>query len=132
MVLTATTLAGCGSPPSPEHQVLTNFFRASRLRDTTILAGTAAVIFEPRSDGVVQQFAVTDSGTERRLDDGTISKAVTIRAQVRTPEGQVVARMLVVTMQRGAGAQPDRWFIIGVTPPPASQTSPAASSAPPN
>jgi hypothetical protein len=65
------------------------------------------VIFEPRRDGVVQVFEVLDAGPEAG------SKGVTVRARVRTPAGQVVERTLVVTMQRGAGPRPDRWFITG-------------------
>jgi hypothetical protein len=106
------TVGGCGpAPPSPEHQTLTNFFRASRARDTTVLARSAAVVFEPRRDGTVQQFDITESGAERRLADDRLAKDVTVRAQVRTPDGQMVARTYVATMERGAGPRPDRWFI---------------------
>jgi hypothetical protein len=115
----------CGpAPPSPERQTLTDFFEASRVRDTTVLARTAAVVFEPTRDGVVQEFEVVDAGP------ASSPKQVAVRAQVRTPSGQVMERMLVVTMQRAPGPHP--WFITAVTPPPASQTSPAAFSAPPN
>ncbi|MBM3817697.1 MAG: hypothetical protein FJW14_01580 [Acidimicrobiia bacterium] len=105
-VAAAAALAGCGpAPPSPEHQTLTDFFEASRVRDTTVLARTASVVFEPRRDGVVQEFEVVDAGAE------TGPKQVSVRAQVRTPSGQVVERMLVVTMQREPGPHP--WFITG-------------------
>jgi hypothetical protein len=108
---------------SPEHQTLASFFRASRARDTTILAGIAAVTFEPRTDGSVQQFEIVDFGEEQVQPDGrTIAKQVTIDAQVRTPDGPVMPRSFVVTMQRGAGER--RWFITAVTPPAASRTSP--------
>jgi hypothetical protein len=121
--------AGCGPTPA-EQQILTSFFRASRLRDRTVLADIAAVTFEPRADGVVQRFEVVDFGEERRLDGGAAAKEVTIDAEVRTPANQVVARRLVVAMQRRPEER--RWFITGITPPPASRTSPAASSVPPN
>ena len=94
----------------------------------------AAVVFEPRADGIVEEFEITGSDQERPQADGkTLAKRVTIRAQVRTPTGQVEGRTLVVTMERPVGAaRPDRWFITGFTPPPTSQTSPGASSDPPS
>ena len=55
---------------------------------------------------------------------------VTVRAQVRTFDGTVEARQLVFLVTH----HNERWFIRdwrAVTPPPASQTSPAASSARP-
>lgn len=105
------SVAACGPTPS-EQQVLTNFFRASRVRDTTILASVASVTFEPRVDGSVQEFEITDFGAEQQLGAGTtISKQVTISAEVRTPDGQVVPRTFVVRMQRAAGER--RWFITG-------------------
>lgn len=120
----------CGpAPPSPERQALTNFFRASRLRDTTVLARGAAVVFEPRTDGVVRAFEIADAGQERPAANGRIVKQVTIDARVRTPAGQLAARTLAVTMERAAGER--RWFVTAFTPLPASRTSPAASSGPP-
>jgi|SRR5688500_9262414 len=114
--------AACGSVP-PEHQTLTNFFHASRSRDTTILARIAAVTFEPRTDGSVQQFEIVDFGAEQMQPDGrTIAKRVTVDAQVRIPEGQVVPKAFVVTMQRRAGEA--GWFITAFMPLPVSQTSP--------
>lgn len=96
------------------------------MRDTTVLARFASVVFEPRADGVVQEFEITDSDDERPQADGkTVAKRVTIRAQVRTPNGQVEARTLVVTLERPVDAtRPYRWFITGFTPPPTLQTSP--------
>jgi hypothetical protein len=106
VVAAAAALAGCGpAPPSPEHQVLTRFFDASRVRDTTVLAGIAAVVFEPRRDGVVQEFEVMDAGPD------SSPKQVTIRAQVRAPDGQLAARTFVATMERGSGPRPERWRI---------------------
>jgi hypothetical protein len=133
--LAEAVCAACGPlPPSPEEQALAGFFRASRLRDTTALARIAAVVFEPRSDGVVQDFEVSGSDQEQPQEDGTgLAKHVTIRARVRTPGGEIVPRTIVVTMERaGDAAQPYRWFITGFTPPPVSQTSPGAFSGPPS
>jgi hypothetical protein len=61
----ALLAAACGSS-GPEQQVLTNFFRASRVRDNTTLANLAAVKFDPRTDGSVQDFDVTNPGEEQR------------------------------------------------------------------
>lgn len=61
----ALLAVACGSS-SPEQQVLTNFFRASRVRDNTTLANIAAVQFDPRTDGTVQSFDVVSVGEEQR------------------------------------------------------------------
>jgi hypothetical protein len=97
--------------------VLENFFRASRVRDTTVLARFGAVILEPRTDGTVQQFDIVRQGIERAGANGTMAKQVTVRAQVRTPAGGVVERDFVVTMERGSGPRPDRWFITAFRQP---------------
>src|SRR4051812_12209090 len=62
-------VAACGSA-SPEQQLLNNFFHAARIRDNTVLANIAAVNFNPRTDGTVEQFEVVDVGaeTKRALD----------------------------------------------------------------
>jgi len=116
------TLVACGAVPS-EQQVLTDFFEASRVRDVTLLARIAAVTFEPRTDGSVQQFEIVDVGVERTQPDrSTIAKRVIVNAQVRTPDGQVVPKSFVVTMQLRAGER--RWFITAFTLLPALRTSP--------
>jgi hypothetical protein len=56
-LLAAATLIGCSS--TPEQPILNQFFTASRLRDSTTLAGFAAVAFDPRTDGVVTSFTIT-------------------------------------------------------------------------
>jgi hypothetical protein len=72
LVLQAPAIAGfallaaaCGSSP-PEQQVLNNFFRASRVRDNATLANLAAVSFDPRTQGTVQNFEIVSSGDEQR------------------------------------------------------------------
>lgn len=55
----------CGGS-SPEQQLLTNFFRAARVRDNATLSNIAAVQFNPRSEGSVQDFDVTNVGPETR------------------------------------------------------------------
>jgi hypothetical protein len=53
--------AACGSTPV-EQQLLTQFFRAARVRDNTTLAGMAAVNFDPRTDGAVTDFKIDSIG----------------------------------------------------------------------
>ncbi|HXD18803.1 MAG TPA: hypothetical protein VN654_17440 [Vicinamibacterales bacterium] len=54
-------LAACGSTPV-EQQVLTQFFRAARVRDNTTLAGMSAVNFDPRTEGAVEDFKIDSIG----------------------------------------------------------------------
>lgn len=57
--------AACGAS-GPEQQALANFFRASRARDSAGLANIAAVAFDPRTDGIVQEFTIVSIGAEER------------------------------------------------------------------
>jgi hypothetical protein len=41
-----------------ERQALIDFFEAARLHDTTVLSNMGTATFEPRSDGIVQQFDI--------------------------------------------------------------------------
>ncbi len=86
---------------SPEEQLLTRFFEASRLYDTTVVARLSSVTFNPRVDGVVDDFAV------EKVDGAGGAERVTVRAQVRGPDGRVTPRRLLFTLQRQDG----RWFI---------------------
>jgi hypothetical protein len=61
----ALLVTACGSAPA-EQQVLNNFFRASRVRDNGTLANIAAVSFDPRTDGTVQDFDIANVGEEQR------------------------------------------------------------------
>ncbi len=61
----ALFVAACGSS-GPEQQLLTNFFRASRVRDNATLANIAAVEFDTRTEGVVETFNITNIGQEQR------------------------------------------------------------------
>lgn len=61
----ALLAAACGSR-APEEQVINNFFRASRVRDNATLANLAAVSFDPRTEGTVQDFEVANIGEEQR------------------------------------------------------------------
>lgn len=51
---------------SPEQQLLTQFFRASRARDNTTLAMMSAVSFDPREQGTVESFDVASVAPEQR------------------------------------------------------------------
>jgi hypothetical protein len=95
-------VAACGVL-SPQEQLLTDFFEASRLYDTTVVAKMSDVIFNPREDGVVQDFEVEK--VEPAADGMT--ERVTVRANVRRPDGTVSARTLVASLRRQDG----RWFI---------------------
>jgi hypothetical protein len=117
--------AGCAWP-SPERQLLLDFFRACRIYDTTVLARLATAQCNPRVDGVVQDFEIVsvrdgDSGIGAPVRD------VTIDARLRPLGGPAAPQTLTVRLQEVQG----RWMVVSVTPLPASQTSPAASSAPP-
>jgi hypothetical protein len=65
VVVLAIAAADCGGASS-EQQLLTNFFRASRVRDNATLSNIATVQFNPRTDGSVQDFEVTSVGPEQR------------------------------------------------------------------
>ncbi len=61
----ALFVAACGSS-GPEQQLLTNFFRASRVRDNATLANISAVTYDTRSNGAVERFTITNVGPEQR------------------------------------------------------------------
>jgi hypothetical protein len=56
--------AACGSTPV-EQQLLTQFFRAARVRDNTTLASTAAINFDPRTEGSVENFTIDSIGEQQ-------------------------------------------------------------------
>lgn len=56
-----------------------------------------------------------------KMDVEIAMKAVTVNAQVKTPDGQTVPKTLVFTFQRAVGKQGDqtsegRWLIVGIQP----------------
>ncbi|MEW6319565.1 MAG: hypothetical protein AB1635_00600 [Acidobacteriota bacterium] len=67
--------AACSRPA--EHRLLSQFFRAARARDNTTLAMMSAVAFDPREQGVVDEFSITAMGDEQRtpLDFKTLLAA---------------------------------------------------------
>jgi len=57
VVSTLAFVAGC-SGTSVEQKLLSDFFRAARLRDSATLGNFATASFEPRTDGVVESFTI--------------------------------------------------------------------------
>jgi hypothetical protein len=82
--------AYCGSS-SPEEQLLTNFFRASRVRDNATLSNIATVAFNSRTDGTVQDFEVTNVGPEERRTL-QIQQALDEVEQARSAEAEFAKR----------------------------------------
>jgi hypothetical protein len=90
----------CGVLP-PEQQLLTDFFEASRLYDTSVMARLSAVPLNPRTEGIVDSFDI------QRVDRTNEGSEVTVAARVRSFDGQVRQRTFVFTLTRQEG----RWFI---------------------
>ena len=94
---------GCSVPQ--ERSILERFFDASRLRDRTALSNYATVIIEPLEQGIVTDFDVLRVSPETRD-----TKAVTVDARVKLPDGRIVDKTLSVTLERRDG----RWIVTGV------------------
>lgn len=87
---------------SPEEQLLTDFFEASRVYDVSVMSRLSALPLNPRTDGIVDSFEIervdrAANGTER----------VIVAAKVRSFGGQVTSRQMAFTVTRRDG----RWFI---------------------
>jgi hypothetical protein len=95
-------MAACGVL-SPEEQLLTDFFEASRLHDTTVAAKMSDVIFNPALDGIVDRFEIDQI---EKAPDGQ-SERVTIDALVRRGDGPAMSKRMVATLRR----QDRRWVI---------------------
>ena len=87
---------------TPEEQLLTDFFEASRLFDTSVMARLSAAPLNPRADGIIDSFEI--ERVDRANDH---QERVAVAARVRTFDGQVNSRRLVFTLTRRDG----RWFI---------------------
>ena len=111
--------------PSPERQLLLNFFQACRVYDTTVLARMATVSCNPRTDGVVLSFDIVRVTNEAAGGRGHRRRDITINARVRPIGGEATERTVVATLEEIEG----RWMVTDLTPSPASRTSPAASFA---
>jgi hypothetical protein len=90
VVLFAFAVVSCGGS-SPEQQLLTNFFRASRVRDNATLSNISSVQFNPRTDGTVQDFKITSVSPEerRKLE---IQQALNEVEQAKTAETEFAKR----------------------------------------
>ena len=97
------------SPPA-ERLLLEQFFAASRLRDKTALQPIATVIFEPREQGTIAAFDITQVATRREGEREL--KDVTFYAPVRLPSRATVQQTLVVRMEKIGG----RWLITSIKP----------------
>jgi hypothetical protein len=112
---------------SPEEQLLTRFFEASRTLDRTILSRLATVTFNPRVDGSVQTFSIAERRGDERAplvdarreearrslsaasgDDvdlagksvEMITRQLIVDANVRTPDGAVTPAVWIVTLEK--------------------------------
>lgn len=65
-LLAVCASVSCGDSPGPEQQILSNFFRAARVRDNVTLGNLSAVSFEPRTEGTVEDFAIASISPEQR------------------------------------------------------------------
>ena len=64
LFILAVMVSGCSS--SPEQQLISNFFRASRMRDNTTLANISMVSFRPAEEGIVRSFDIESISEESR------------------------------------------------------------------
>jgi hypothetical protein len=122
----ALLVAAACAWPSPERQLLLDFFHACRIYDTTVLARLATASCNPRTDGVIQDFDIVS--VENVGGGSEAARVVTLDARVRPLGGSPASQRLIVRLQQVDG----RWVVAGVTPLPTSRISPAASSALPN
>ncbi len=109
----ALLAAACSYSPA-EQQVLSTFFRAARLHDTTTLAGVSTIDFDPRTDGSIQEFTIDQIGESQRragADGDIITESVTITAKVVSPAGQTRSQTMVLTLQRRIE---ERWMIVEI------------------
>jgi hypothetical protein len=113
LAIVLAVLAGaCGNPYGTEHELLSNFFRAARLRDSVVTTSLSSVAFEPHTAGAVQDFTITN------VVHGEGSEIVTVDAVVRTPEGPTTPKRLVImlepaTAEAGQTAG-SRWMITSI------------------
>jgi hypothetical protein len=131
-LLLALSAAAC--TPAPEEQVLTRFFEASRALDSTLLYRLATVVFNPRTDGSIQHFAITNLGPEQHgpltaaqneearrslaattgqdpdlasLSIDLVTRELRVAADIRSPGGGTMPVTLVVSMARAVARRGD-------------------------
>ena len=110
-------IAACSSAPV-EQQLLTVFFRAARAGDNTTLANLATVEFDPKTNGSVAQFTVSNIGEQqhRTVEIQQLTEAVSKARKDRdtfTQEQQAYLTANAVALDRIAKAQRARQPIRG-------------------
>ena len=120
LLLLQTALAVIGCSTAAEQSILSQFFAASRLRDTTALKNIATVVFEPRTQGIVTTFEITSIEAYRNNGE-LVSENVSISAPVKLPSGQTAQKHLVITIQRGTG----QWIVTAIADAPPRLASPS-------
>ena len=117
-VATVILLAAACRVFSTEEQLLTRFFEAGRFYDRVAMDKVATIEWNPASAGIVRAFDITAvnrvSGSRRE---------VIVDADLQLPDGSRTRREYAGVIEQRDG----RWLITQLR---ASQTSPAASSAP--
>ena len=83
---------------SPEEQLLTEFFEALKVYDTSVMARLSGKPLNPLSDGVIEAFEIEHIV---RLDEGR--EMVTVAARVRGFDGQRASRHMVMTLTSRGG-----------------------------
>lgn len=104
--------AACGGAP-PEQQLLANFFRAARVRDNTTLGNIAAVNFNPRTEGTVEDFEIVTVGPEQRrpveiralLDEEAKAKEEEAEFARRSAEFQTANREAITRVAKAESAR---------------------------
>ena len=127
LLVSLTTLAVIGCSTATEQSIVSQFFAASRLRDTTALKNMATVVFEPRTQGIITSFEITNVVSHWK-DGELVSKDVSISAPVKLPNGQTAQKNLIVTMQRavlkGDKDITGRWIITAIRDASGSASTP--------
>ena len=66
LLLVPVTLVVVGCSRPPEHQFLSQFFRAAKARDNTTVGRMSAVMIDPRTQGTVEDFSIESVSAEAR------------------------------------------------------------------
>jgi len=120
LLLLQTTLAVNGCSTAAEQSILSQFFAASRLRDTTALKNIATVVFEPATQGIVTSFEITNIEPHRNGGE-LVSEVVSISSPVKLPSGRTAQKDLLITMQRTTG----QWIVTAIADGPPRPGSPS-------
>jgi hypothetical protein len=92
LVMAAMFAAACGGPP--EEATLQRFFRASQMRDNDTLVNFAVVAFEPKTDGTVASFTITNV-SEERTEPLRVKELAAAFAEAQAAEDAFTARKKV-------------------------------------